>query len=93
MTLYKKNSAKRQRDAQIKRDNFTSFGVWLSAILCPSNRNLSVLAGTPCKRNTDKCQCEIMASGAVGVEHLKKKQACKSPDSKSSIKTVRYSLW
>ena len=33
-----------------RETNFTSFGVWLSAILCPSNRNRSVLAGTPWKR-------------------------------------------
>lgn len=33
--------------------DLTSLGVWLSAILCPSNRNLSVLAATPCK-NTKK---------------------------------------
>lgn len=51
----------RQKDEWMlksKRDKCTSFGVWLSAILCPSNRNLSVLAATPCKKHTN----EILAS-------------------------------
>lgn len=65
----KRNLSK--RPAQVKRENFTSFGVWLSAILCPSNRNLSVLAGTPCKKHNDTRQSEIMASGAVGTSKIK----------------------
>lgn len=38
--------------------DLTSLGVWLSAILCPSNRNLSVLAATPCK-NTKKTKHHV----------------------------------
>lgn len=34
----------------------TSLGVWLSAILWPSNRNRNVLAGTPCRRENMRGQ-------------------------------------
>lgn len=47
---------------EAKGNKFTSFGVWLSAILCPSNRNLSVLAGTPWKKHTIRHMVESRIS-------------------------------
>lgn len=48
-----RQSRESQRLVKMERDELTCFGVWMSVILCPSNRNLSVLAGTPWKNQTD----------------------------------------
>lgn len=45
----------------------------MSAILCPSNRNLSVLAGTPCKKQSHQERCLM-----VMLRSTRSLQGCKT---------------
>ena len=72
---------------QDRRDKRTSFGVWLSAILCPSNRNLSVLAGTPWNKHT---HLKLWPQTAVThddyfTHFLVPVSGCKTPSASSDV--------